>query len=363
MNKIPEFWQALGSWQIAVLLSIPLLAWVVRVPVGGLLLRLLTLFLKGLGLEPGENLQKSLRPALQTITVVFGALIANEHMGLPEPYFTIIKSLLVSANVVAVFSVAYAMCVFIPQLVQRTRHLSIRQQSTLVLRVSRVVVVFLGIAAVMKVWGIDIGPALTGMGVAGAAVALAAQDTFKNLLGGLNNAAEQRFREGDLIRVDGKVEGIVESVDLRSTKIRRHDTAPVHVPNSDLANSAVINFGRRPNRRIRWTVALTYGTSNDVLRSIRDRVEAYIDESGLFAPAETTGRHVRVNALSDSSIDLLVYCFTKSTIYSEFLEAQEALALNILEIVKNEGGSFAFPSRSIYMESTEASDTSGESQC
>lgn len=360
MSYLQEIWQGLGSWQYLFILAIPLLAWVVRVPASRVMLYLLKVFLKGIGLEPGENLQRSLLPALQVVVVAFGVLVANDNIGLSEPYYTIVKNLLVSACVAAVFSVMFAMCVFIPQLVQRNRNLNIREQSTMVLSVSRVMVIFLGIAAVMKVWGLDIGPTLTGMGVVGAAVALAAQDSVKNLLAGLNNAAERRFSEGDLIRVDGKVEGIVESVDLRSTKIRRHDTAPVHVPNSDLANSAVINFGRRPNRRIKWTVALTYGTSNQVLLAIRSRIESYIDDSGLFAPAEGTGRHIRINALNDSSIDLLVYCFTRATVYSEFLEVQEALALNILEIVKDEGGSFAFPSRSIYMESTLPTDVPAE---
>lgn len=349
MSKLLEIWRGLGDWQIVVLLAIPIVAWVIRVPAGKLLLRFLKAFLNGIGLELGENLQKSLLPAMQVIVVAFSVLVANEHMGLPEPYASIVRNLLVSSCVAAIFSVAYSMCVFIPQLVRRTRQFSIREQSTLVLRLSRFLVLFLGTASIMKVWGIDIGPALTGMGVAGAAVALAAQDSVKNLLGGINNAAEQRFNEGDLIRVEGVVEGVVESVDLRSTKIRRLDTAPVHVPNSELANCAVINFGRRPNRRIYWKIGLVFATPNRVLRAVRDRVEKFIDECGLFAPADSIGRFVRISGLNDSAIDLLVQCYTKSTTYDDYLVAKEVLTLAILEIVEEEGSEIAFPSRSIYM--------------
>lgn len=355
---LSEFWQALGPWQNLVLISIPLLAWLARAPLARFLLYGMKSFLNGLGLEVSENLENSLVPALQAIVVSFGVLIANEHMGAPEPYFTIVRNLLISACVAALFSVAYAMCVFIPQLVKR----NIRRQSTFLLRISRVLVLFIGIAAILKVWGIDIGPALTGMGVLGAALALAAQDSVNNLLGGLNNAVEHRFREGDLIRVDGVVEGYVESVDLRSTRIRRLDTAPVHVPNSELANRAVINFGRRPNRRIYWKVALTFATPRPVLLAIRDRIERYIDESGLFEARNQAGRNVRVDGLNESSIDLLVHCFTKASDYSAFLEARESLALAILEIVEDEGGEIAFPSQSLYVNLNNDGTVSGDDE-
>lgn len=363
MNEIMEFWQGLGAWQKLAYLAIPLLAWAVRVPASKLMLRLLTAFLASLGLKPGENLKESMLPALQVIFIAFGVLLALDYLRPPEPYFGLVWKLMVSSCVAATFSVAYSMCVFIPQLVQRTRLLSIRQQSTLLLRGSKFLVVFLGIASVMKVWGIDIGPALTGMGVVGAAFALAAQDSVKNFLGGLNNAAEQRFDVGDLIRVEGVVEGVVESVDVRSTKIRRLDTAPVHVPNSELADCAVINFGQRPNRRINWTVGLAYDTPRNVLRSIRERIENFIDECDYFEPDDSTGRNIRFSGLDESSVNLLVMCYTKSTEYKDYLVSTEVLALAILDIVEEEGGKIAFPTQSIYMNSPLEADTPGEPPC
>jgi MscS family membrane protein len=282
--------------------------------------------------------------------VALGAFVAHEHVRLPDPYYGIVEKLIVSICVAAVFKVIHSMCNLIPQLYETRRALRTLDQTTLVVRVAQVISAFVGVAAVLKVWGIDVGPVLTGMGVAGAAVALASQDYLKNLLAGFNNATERRFREGDWIQVDGLVEGIVESIDLRSTLLRRFDLAPVHVANADLASGALINFGRRPHRKIYWKISLKYNLSVKTLRAIRERVERYIDGSDYFESPDVASRFVRIDSFSESSIDMLVYCFTHSPAYGDYLEAKEDLALAIKSIVEEKGGAFAYPSRSIYIE-------------
>jgi MscS family membrane protein len=139
-----------------------------------------------------------------------------------------VGKLLISISVAALFVSVYSLCKHIPGFFEEKHSGRAPEQVSRVVRVAQFIVLFVGIAAVFKVWGVDIGPVLTGMGLAGAAVALAAQDYLKNLLAGFNDAAERRFREGDWIRVDGVVEGTVESVDLRSTMVRRFDKAPVY---------------------------------------------------------------------------------------------------------------------------------------
>jgi len=127
-------------------------------------------------------------------------------------------------------------------------------------------------------------------------------------LGGFNKAAECRFHVGELISVEGLVEGRVESVSLRTTVIRRLDTSPVHVPNSELANAAIINLDRRKYRWIYWNISLTYSSSIETLRDICQHVEQYIDESDHFVPDDKASRLVRIDTLYGSSIDMLVYC-------------------------------------------------------
>ena len=198
--------------------------------------------------------------------------------------------------------------------------------------------------------GIQIGPVLAGLGLLGVAVALGAQDLFKNLIAGLLIIIEKRFSHGDWILVDGVVEGTVESFGFRSTVVRRFDKAPVHVPNSRLSDNAVTNFSAMTYRRIYWRIGVVYGTTIEQLRQIRDEIERYVLESDEFVSPEEAPTFVRVDSFGDSSIDIMLYCFTRTTNWGEWLAAKERLAYEVKQIVEGAGSSFAFPSRSLYIE-------------
>jgi MscS family membrane protein len=211
-------------------------------------------------------------------------------------------------------------------------------------------VLLVGAATVLQIWGIQIGPVLAGLGLLGVAVALGAQDLFKNLIAGLLIIIEKRFSHGDWILVDGVVEGTVESFGFRSTVVRRFDKAPVHVPNSRLSDNAVTNFSAMTYRRIYWRIGVVYGTTIEQLRQIRDEIERYVLESDEFVSPEEAPTFVRVDSFGDSSIDIMLYCFTRTTNWGEWLAAKERLAYEVKQIVEGAGSSFAFPSRSLYIE-------------
>lgn len=217
------------------------------------------------------------------------------------------------------------------------------------LKIIKMVLVFVGAATILEVWGIKIGPILAGLGLFGVAVALGAQDLFKNLISGILILSEKRFNIGDWILVDGVVEGTVEDIGFRSTIVRRFDKAPVYVPNARLADSAVTNFSAMTHRRIFWHIAVEYRTTVDQLRRIRNAIEAYILENDAFAKPHEVPTFVRIDRFSDSSIDIMLYCFTRTIFWGQWLEIKEKLALKIKEIVEGAGAGFAFPSRSIYM--------------
>jgi MscS family membrane protein len=210
---------------------------------------------------------------------------------------------------------------------------------------------FIGAAAILDVWGIEIGPVLAGLGLFGLAGALAAQDLLKNLLSGVLILAERRFHVGDWIRVEGVVEGTVETIGFRSTAVRQFDKALVQVPNTSLADNAVINFSRMTHRRIYWKIGVVYGTSVEQLRYIRDEIERYVLESDDFAKPPEVSTFVRIDSFGPSSIDIMLYCFTKTTVWGEWLGVKEQLAYRIKDIVAEAKSSFAFPSTSIYLES------------
>lgn len=361
ITEVGQAWDDSGPLHILIALVVPLVAWMARKPLANFVIKLFSALGKNLGFDLSDAIKESASPPIRVLVVVFGLLVAHENIQLPEPYFGFMEKLLVSISVAVVFSVVYSACQYIPQYFENRQNTQAPDQLGWVVHVAQFVVVFVGIAAVFKVWGIDVGPVLTGMGLAGAAVALAAQDFLMNLLAGFNNAAERRFNVGDWIRVEGMVEGTVESVDLRSTVIRRFDKAPVHVPNSVLANKLLINFSRRPHRRIDWTISLTYDTSIDTLRMIRERVEQYIDDSDQFYSPGLTDRYVRIDAFTDSSINIQIVCFSQSNVKAEYLKAKEDLALAIKSIVAEAGGSFAFPSRSIYMQTSSGEESANHS--
>ena len=212
----------------------------------------------------------------------------------------------------------------------------------------KVLIFILGLAAVLELWGIKIGPIIAGLGLFGVAVALGAQDLFKNLISGILVLVEKRFKIGDWIAVDGIIEGIVEKIGFRSTTIRKFDKSLAIIPNFQFAENAVINVSETSNWRVRWIITLQYDSTIEQLKKVRDEIEEYINKSEDFNQA--TGVAVRIEKFSDSSIDLLVRCFTNSNSWSNSLEVKERLAIEIKQIVEKNGASFAFPSQSIYVE-------------
>ena len=218
----------------------------------------------------------------------------------------------------------------------------------------KVIVIILAIVAILELWGIKVGAVIAGLGLFGVAVALGAQDLFKNLISGIMILMERRFMIGDVIQVSGEAEGTVEQIGFRSTLIRQFDSNIVTVPNFKFAEQSVTNFSRRVHRRIKWIIGLEYRTTIEQLKNIRNNVKNYIDNNDHFANDGSSyykSSFVRIENFSDSSIDMLVECFVNAPEWVKFIETKEKLAIQIKKIVENEKAGFAFPSQSIYVES------------
>ena len=215
----------------------------------------------------------------------------------------------------------------------------------------KILVIVLGSVAILELWGIRVGPVIAGLGLFGVAVALGAQDLFKNLISGIMILMEKRFTVGDVILVSGEVEGVVEQIGFRSTLVRRFDSTPVMVPNYKFAEQSVTNYTRRHHRRIRWLIGLEYKTTIDQLKNIRDDINNLINKNDNFAKNENAGFYVRIDSFSSSSIDMLVQAFTVTNDWAQYLQIKEDLAVQIINIVEKNRAAFAFPSQSLYVES------------
>ena len=214
----------------------------------------------------------------------------------------------------------------------------------------KVLILILGLAAVLELWGIKIGPIIAGLGLFGVAVALGAQDLFKNLISGILVLIEKRFQVGDWIFVEGVIEGTVERIGFRSTVVRRFDKSLATIPNFQFAENAVINNSLITNRRVNWVIGLEYRTTADQLKLIKDQIENYIKNNKDFVVSEDTILSVKIEQFAASSIDIRLICFTKTAEYLEWMKVKDALAIEIKNIVEKNNASFAFPSTSIYVE-------------
>ena len=214
-------------------------------------------------------------------------------------------------------------------------------------------IIFLGIVAVLEVWGIKIGPVIAGLGLFGVAVALGAQDLFKNLISGIMILLEKRFQIGDVINVPGHTEGTVEHIGFRSTLIRKFDSTPITIPNYIFAEAPILNYTNRNYRRINWTIGLEYNSTLNQIKKLTEMISTYLKDNDDFMVDDNYKSFVRIEKFNDSSIDILIICFTSTKDWDKYLEIKEELAMKIKNCVENIGLNFAFPSQSIYIEKTQ----------
>ncbi len=196
----------------------------------------------------------------------------------------------------------------------------------------------------------DVNGFIAGLGIAGLAVAMAAKDTLGNMIAGMTLIMDRPYDIGEWISCSG-VEGEVEELSFRSTRIRTATKEVVVVPNSIMANNPISNFTRRGIRRLRFTLGVTYDAGPQDLENLRDRILSYFDTEDMILP---DGRIVRFDQFGASSLDVLVNCFINTNDLALFFEIRERIQLNVMRIMKEVGTAPAFPSLSVYMETVSA---------
>ena len=284
------------------------------------------------------------------LPIVLGIFMATSYMDFDGKMSVFIDNINRSLITILIFWLIHQVVEPITFLIKRVEELLSKDLLNWVIKANKILIIFFGFAATLDIWGIKIAPIIAGLGLFGVAVALGAQDLFKNLISGILVLVEKRFKIGDWIYVEGITEGIVERIGFRSTVIRKFDKSIATIPNSSFAENAVVNISETTNWRISWIITLQYNSTIDQLKNIRDQIEKYIESNKDFKIGDDTEHAVRIDKFSDSSIDLYVRCFTKTNEWSEWLKVKERLAVEVKKIVESNGASFAFPSTSIYVE-------------
>ena len=282
------------------------------------------------------------------LPIVLGFFIASYYMSFSEDTRSFVDNLNRTLITILLFWVIHQIIEPISYILSGLGKILTRELIGWIIKSLKILIFILGAAAVLELWGIKIGPIIAGLGLFGVAVALGAQDLFKNLISGILVLVEKRFKMGDWILVEGIIEGIVEKIGFRSTTIRKFDKSLAIIPNFQFAENAVINISQTTNWIISWIINLQYDTTVDQLKKIRDDIEDYIKNYEDFNTE--LGYAVRIDKFAESSIDMYVRCFTKTNEWEKWLSVKERLAIQIKQIVEKNGAAFAFPSQSIYVE-------------
>jgi MscS family membrane protein len=313
-----------------------------------LVIRKLELISKRTTNKLDDTFVKAMEGPARFLPIVLGVFFASYYMSFSEDTRLFLDNVNRTLITILLFWIIHQIIEPISYILSGFDKILTRELIGWIIKSLKILILILGAAAVLELWGIKIGPIIAGLGLFGVAVALGAQDLFKNLISGILVLVEKRFRIGDWILVDGIIEGIVEKIGFRSTTIRKFDKSLAIIPNFQFAENAVINISETSNWLISWIITLQYDTSVDQLKTIRNQIEDHINKSEDFNTS--IGFAVRVDKFSDSSIDMYVRCFTKTDSWNEWLSVKERLALEIKQIVESNKASFAFPSQSIYVE-------------
>jgi MscS family membrane protein len=299
------------------------------------------------------------RPQGQKLTHVHGSIRLLLLAAMIRWFVLAIDLPLLERQLYAVIRVAFLICGtvwlllllndFAELYLRRRIHVSHMGESIALLRLARrvadVLVVCVGAIAALAYLGVDATAAVAGLGIGGIAVALAAQKTLENVIGGFSLVFDKAVRVGDFLKL-GDTLGTVDRVGLRSTRIRTLDRTILSVPNGQIATANIETFSDRDKFWFRHVIGVTYGTTPEQIRTIVSRVrELLLGQTGV----ELDSVRARFFRVAPSSLDIEIVSYIFARDWPAFLEVQEGLLLRIMEIVEEVGTSIAFPSQTVYL--------------
>lgn len=298
-----------------------------------------------------DNILRVLKKPIDFLFLVIGFKLAMSFLVLSDeikPYIeTTIKSLLTFLLFWTILRMLSPLSDIVVKSHTKLRGKELgKDLANLIMRTLQVIVIALGGITILQEWGYNITGFLASLGLIGMAIALAAKDTVANLFGSLVIFSDKPFGIGDWIKTPD-VEGTVEVVGIRSTKVRTFSQALVSVPNAVLANSSILNWSRMGKRRIKTTLGLTYATSNEQMKTIVTEIRTMLKED---EEIHQDTIHIYFTDFEASSLGIFCYFFTKSINWAEYMRVREKINLKMIEIVEKNGASFAFPTQSIYIE-------------
>jgi MscS family membrane protein len=206
-----------------------------------------------------------------------------------------------------------------------------------------IIIIFSGFFMLGAVFKLNVASLIAGLGIGGLAIALAAKESLENLLGSFTIFLDKPFIIGDLIKVGG-LEGHVETIGFRSTRIRTLEKSFVTVPNKKLVDSELDNLSLRTHRRAKYSIGLTYQTKAETFKNIVAEIHNFIENHSHTLKGET---RVKLYDFGDSSVNINILYFVDTMEYDIYLNVRQEINYQIMEIVENNGSEFAYPTRTV----------------
>ncbi|BCR06335.1 mechanosensitive ion channel protein [Desulfuromonas versatilis] len=356
METLETLWQqtvlGISAGRYAAAFAVLLLALVAKKFLAHLFTRLLKPLAQRTETRYDDELIAGIQKPAELLVVIGGLFVGVQILQLPlEPVnvrlfaYNLLKVLVTFAVAWTLFNLVALVDTFFGRWVHRTESTLDDHLLPFIRKSLRVFIVFIAVLMVIQNLGYSISGLLASLGIGGLAVALAAKDTLSNIFGSLMIILDRPFHLGDWVKA-GELEGVVEEVGFRSTKIRTFAKTLITVPNNKIADMAIDNFSRMPKRRIKLSVGVTYETTPAQMRRAVEEIRAMLKSHPAIHQEFML---VHFTDFGASSLDILVYCFTGTTVWGEYLEAREDVCLKIMDILEGLGMEIAFPSRSLYL--------------
>ena len=231
--------------------------------------------------------------------------------------------------------------------VAKERDMGVYHFIPLIKKTARIFLIVIAVVLVVQNLGYSVGSLLAGMGIGGLALALAAQESLSNFFGSVSIVADRPFKVGDWIQVGSRIDGDVEEIGLRSTKVRTWSKSQLTIPNKVLANEIIENWSRMPKRRVKQYIGVTYSTSPENMEGLVEDIRKL-----LRSDEDVNQDFILVNFtdFGDSALQILVYYFTKTTKWLEYMDIRQRINLEIMKLVTARGSSMAFPTRTLHLD-------------
>lgn len=351
----PRFIMGLALWQYAVLISLLIIAFFLFWMTKSLFFILLKSLQKGIFHFHSLDLENRLKTITQPLALIVGVYFLKRYLAIL--HFSVITNALFAKSLRFASVVLWIyICLKLVEVIvsiygiyaEKTPRKLDDQLKPILHRLLKGGVLAFGTGKILVIFGLDVTTVLAVASVGGLALALASQDTVKNLIGTLMIFTDKPFQIGDWI-VSDEVTGTVEEVGLRSTKIRAADTSVFFITNSKLSEIVINNKGLLKFRRYTTKVGIRYDTPPDLIRAFKEGLEKVIIA---YPDTNSDNYNVAFVNFGDSALEILINVYFTSTDWSKEQASKHGLHLAILDLAKALGIDFAFPSQTLMLEST-----------